>query len=165
MAHIEDNGVAQRPKLAIQERELDPLKFVKPDQKETVSAYAYDGRDLSLIYRCADAHAHPSHPMEGHRQSMGHLWEWASRHILGVSSEAGKVMGLAGFGNADTYRDLDVMDLAEDGRLEVRFDRLYERFGPPTPQAVAVMPARQERSSLLAASIWANSISWCAMEG
>lgn len=142
---------AQRPKLDIQERELDPLKFVQPDQKETVSAYAYDGRDLSLIYRCADARAHPSHPMEGHRQSMGHLWEWASRHILGESSEAGKVMGLAGFGNADTYRDLDVMGLAEDGRLEVRFDRLYERFGPPTPRAVAVM--RDQRLADIAAHV------------
>jgi carbamoyltransferase len=130
---------AQRPKLDIQERERDPLKFVEPDQKETVSAYAYDGRDLGLIYRCAESRAHASHPIEGHRQSMGHLWEWASRHILGESSEAGKVMGLAGFGNADTYRALDAMGLAADGRLEVRFERLYERFGAPAPRATAVI--------------------------
>ena len=77
--------------------------------------------------------------MEGHRQSMGHLWEWASRHILGESSEAGKVMGLAGFGNPDTYRDLDAMGVGEDGRLEVRFERLYERFGAPAPRPSAAM--------------------------
>jgi carbamoyltransferase len=39
----------QRPRLAIAELEADPIRHVSAHGKESISAYAYDGRDLRLM--------------------------------------------------------------------------------------------------------------------
>ena len=119
---------SQRPRLTIKELEEDPLKFVDADGKETISAYRYDGSALRLIYRSASWGQHLARKAEGYLQSFGHLWEWASRYIFLDGSEAGKVMGLAGFGDPRVYRELELLSMREDGKISVRFDRLDERF-------------------------------------
>lgn len=120
---------SQRPRLTIKELEDDPMKFVEPDGKETISAYRYDGSALRLVYRSASWGQHLARKAEGYLQSFGHLWEWASNYIFLDGSEAGKVMGLAGFGDPRVYRDLELLSFRDGGQISVRFDRLDERFG------------------------------------
>jgi len=121
----------RRPQLTIKEAEDRPLTFVQPDQKETISAYAYDGAVLRLIYRSAFSKPFPGLAADNHQQSIGRLWEWASVYTFRDDSEAGKVMGLAGFGDPAVHRDLRVMSLDGQGRLDLRFDGLYANFRKP----------------------------------
>lgn len=140
---IDGSGTSEstRSALTIKEVEDRPLKFVQPDQKETISAYTYDGAALRLIYRSAFSKT-PGVGADNHQQSIGRLWEWASMYTFRDDSEAGKVMGLAGFGDAKVHRDLRVMSLDGEGRLDLRFDRLYENFRKPWDRQGDVMDDR-----------------------
>lgn len=140
---IDGSGTSEntRSALTIKEEEDRPLKFVQPDQKETISAYTYDGTALRLIYRSAYSKT-PGVGADNHQQSIGRLWEWASMYTFRDDSEAGKVMGLAGFGDPTIHRDLRIMSLDGEGRLDLRFDKLYENFQKPWDRRSDVMADR-----------------------
>ncbi|HEV2374542.1 MAG TPA: carbamoyltransferase C-terminal domain-containing protein [Streptosporangiaceae bacterium] len=127
-----------RARLDIQELEADPVRHISPSGKESISAYAYDGRDLRLIHRIARGDA----PQPAHGDvfttrsgrllvSLGHVWQWAAHYCHGSMSEAGKVMGLAPFGDPMVHRDLQTVRMGPDGDLLVNFAGLYERFDKP----------------------------------
>lgn len=140
---IDGSGTSEntRSALSIKEEEDRPLKFVQSDQKETISAYTYDGAALRLIYRSAFSKT-PGVGADNHQQSIGRLWEWASMYTFRDDSEAGKVMGLAGFGDPKVYRDLRIMSLNGEGRLDLRFDKLYENFQKPWDRRSDIMVDR-----------------------
>jgi carbamoyltransferase len=129
---------AQRAELDIAELEASPVKHVSPGGKESISAYAWDGRDLRLIHRIAHGLA-PQPPAGGifttpHGRvlvSLGHVWQWAAHYCHGSISEAGKVMGLAPFGDPAVHRDLPTVAMGPAGDLRVDFAGLYRRFTQP----------------------------------
>ena len=102
--------------------------------KEVVSAYWFDGSKTSLIYRFSPSQA----PVEeynrdsgGLLQSIGHYWEWASLYCCGSRNEAGKVMGLAAFGNSALPKKNEILSVTNDGRLELNFQSIKEKYNDP----------------------------------
>jgi carbamoyltransferase len=108
--------------------------YVEESGKETISAYFFDGKEVTLIYRLglsADKNNQININGNGFLQSIGHYWRWASNYCCGSHSEAGKVMGLAAFGNCETHKDLKILTLDLDGFLEVNYKKLNEKFKHP----------------------------------
>ena len=128
---------AQRAHLDIAESAVNPLSFVEPGGKESISAYAFDGREMRLVYRIAygeadiarDGSRDAAH--SGWLASLGHLWEWCAAYCHGSRYEAGKVMGLAGFGDPAAHADLEILRLAPHGAASVAFAPLARRFRKP----------------------------------
>jgi len=128
-----------RADLTLREAEApDAVKFAPARCKESISAYRYDGDGLSLIYRTAYPIGDDLRwaSMRDH-PSIGHVWEWASRYIFQDDSEAGKVMGLAGFGDAAEHDGVRLIELMEDGQVDVRFDRLKALLTRPNTSGIA----------------------------
>jgi carbamoyltransferase len=63
--------------------------------------------------------------------SLGHLWEWAAVYCHGSSFEAGKVMGLAPFGDPTVHADLETLSVDHDGEMRIGFQALFRRFREP----------------------------------
>ena len=108
--------------------------YIDQSGKETISAYSFDEKELSLIYRfslSADKKNQTNLSGNGFLQSIGHYWRWASNYCCGSHSEAGKVMGLAAFGNAATHKDLRILSLNDEGFLKVNYKKLNEKFKHP----------------------------------
>ncbi|WP_214411219.1 carbamoyltransferase family protein [Sphaerisporangium fuscum] len=131
-----------RAGLDIQELEADPVRHVTASGKESISAYTYDGRDLRLIHRIAHGPAPCRPPGAVFRTphgevlvSLGHLWQWAAHYCHGGVNEAGKVMGLAPFGDPAVHRDLRTVTMSPDGDLSIDFAALFDRFGRPNTEA------------------------------
>ena len=83
-----------RAKLDIPEKVAAQAQ-VFPGEMETVSAYSFDGEDLSLIYRmCGN-----KNELQLLTGSIGQVWERGSVICFGARDQAGKVMGLAAYGN------------------------------------------------------------------
>lgn len=128
-----------RAKHDIKELSADPVLHVAPDGKESISAYVYDGRELRLIHRIAYGYA--PQPLAGGEAftlpftkvliSLGSVWSWAAHYCHGSITEAGKVMGLAPFGDPSVHRDLHTVRMTPDGDLAVDFLPLYQRFVRP----------------------------------
>ena len=102
--------------------------------KETVSAYWFDGHHTSLIYRFSPQISrlgkwNPSN--SGLRQSIGEYWEWASIYCCGSKSEAGKVMGLAAFGEPTAHEKLNILSFHKDGKITLDYEKLNEEFVTP----------------------------------
>ena len=86
--------------------------------REVISAYWFDGSKSSLIYRFSPSHSISDKSNEDGNsffQSIGHYWEWASLYCCGSLDEAGKVMGLAAFGekNGINKRIIDEKSIIE----------------------------------------------------
>lgn len=125
----------ERGRMTVRELEDNPVKFIAGMAKEAISAYRYDDRGLRLIYRVGypvDADMRPASKRD--HPSIGHVWEAASSYIFQDESEAGKVMGLAGFGSPKGFADVDLMTLGEDGKVDVRLDVLNRLFSRPGPK-------------------------------
>ena len=108
--------------------------YIDQSGKETISAYSFDEKELSLIYRfslSSDKNNQANLNGNGFLQSIGHYWRWASNYCCGSHSEAGKVMGLAAFGNAEVHKDLKILSLNDDGFLKVDYKKLNEKFNYP----------------------------------
>ena len=128
----------QRAELDVAEQEHDAVKFVHADGKESISAYAFDGAALKLVYRVAYAEerdtAAASEAQLGDRwwmASLGHLWEWSALYCHGSSHEAGKVMGLAPYGDPEVHADLRSISIDSRGALHVDLPQLFRRFRAP----------------------------------
>lgn len=127
---LDGSGTAedQRAALDLKERERDPIKHIEaPDAKESISAYTFDGRDLELVYRFAGGDS--DHLIAGvgrpYLHSLGHLWRWAASYCCGDIHEAGKVMGLAPYGDPGRIEPLRYLDFDErTGALRISFDAL-----------------------------------------
>src|SRR5262249_12358444 len=110
---------SQRTQLDIAETEDNPIKYIRDNGKESVSAYAFDGANLTLIYRIAyggepgtRAGHDPSNAPRSHwMSSLGHLWAWCALYCHGNQHEAGKVMGLAPFGDPSVCANLNTLSL------------------------------------------------------
>jgi carbamoyltransferase len=125
---------SQRAQLDLRESELDPIKYIDGDAKESISAYLFDGRELSLVYRFAggasdveipDAAGHP------YLHSLGDLWRWAAYYCCGSLNEAGKVMGLAPYGDPRRRDELRYLEFNEgSGAVRISFRDLARLTKP-----------------------------------
>lgn len=126
----------QRPRLDIKEHERNPIKHLEGKAKESISAYSFDGRELSLVYRFAGGVSNVEIPGEkGHPylQSIGELWRWAAHYCCGDMNEAGKVMGLASYGDPGRFDGLRCLDFDEhSGAVRVSLDGLAQFSRPNT---------------------------------
>lgn len=130
---------SQRSCLDIAEQEEEPLKYVKVQGKESISAYRFDGANLKLSYRIAygavDDRASiavaSGQPHPRWLASLGHLWEWAALYCHGSVHEAGKVMGLAPFGDPSAHADLETLSIDGKGEMRIDLPGLFRRFRSP----------------------------------
>jgi carbamoyltransferase len=137
---------SQRVQLDIQEQEESPLKYIRDAGKESISAYVFDGANLKLIYRIAygEERDPTSDPGLADRRrprwlaSLGHLWEWCAVYCHGSSFEAGKVMGLAPFGDPHVHADLETLSLDASGEVRINLQPLFRRFRQPNASAIDV---------------------------
>ena len=113
----------QRADLDIREAVDRPLIYGTESGKESISAYMFDGADLKLRYRIAYGDFDPRWLL-----SVGHVWEWCAQYRHGSFHEAGKVMGLAPFGDPAVHADLHTLSIDGDGRVHVDFAPLLARF-------------------------------------
>ena len=104
--------------------------------KEVISAYWFDGYESSLIYRFSPSIA----PLESYNQfsdglyqSLGHYWEWASLYCCGSRHDAGKVMGLASFGDSELVKtkDQNILSIDSNGRLQLDYATLKTKYREP----------------------------------
>ncbi len=104
------------------------------DRKESISAYAFEDGDMRLIFRLWSGPAETMRAaMDMPRLSLsfGHLWRWAARYCFGRSDYAGKVMGLAPYGEPDAHRDLHCLSARFGEEVRIDFSGLAERFRKP----------------------------------
>ena len=102
--------------------------------KEVISAYWFDGLQSSLIYRFSPSRVIAdlcNRDGQGLLQSIGHYWAWASYYCTGSRNNAGKVMGLAAFGEEDTSSENVILSLAGNGRLNIDFPALRKTYKEP----------------------------------
>jgi carbamoyltransferase len=129
----------QRTQLDIKEREENAVKYIRDGAKESVSAYAFDGANLKLMHRIAYgeepktrfSREGPNALQSRWMASLGHLWEWCALYCHGNRHEAGKVMGLAPFGNPKVYADLDTLSIDSLGEMRINLRALVDRFHSP----------------------------------
>jgi len=128
-----------RKSLDIQEDVENPIKFIRDSGKESISAYAFDDERLRLVYRVAygeafspdlpDTTEYP--PNSRWLASLGQLWRWAASYCHGDSNEAGKVMGLAPFGDPEVHSDLDTLSIGADGKASIKLREICTYFKKP----------------------------------
>ena len=110
------------------------LNFTHFCGKEVISAYWFDGIKSSLIYRFSPSQA-PADTCnrEAGRllQSVGHYWEWASLYCCGSQNEAGKVMGLAAFGEVEPSDQAAILSIADNGELKLNFQAINKKYKKP----------------------------------
>jgi carbamoyltransferase len=120
-----------RPQLQIEER-VDASARIFPGEAETVSIYRFDGTALSLVYRMCGSRD----PVTAWwNASIGGMWELASSLAFGRRDQAGKVMGLAAYG--EHALDGELFRLEADGRLSA-FPALLHTHLPYRHMARAV---------------------------
>jgi carbamoyltransferase len=125
---------AQRADLDLKERERDPITHLEGIAKESISAYSFDGRELSLVYRFGGGLTDveiPGGKGHGYLHSLGHIWRWAAHYCCGDRNEAGKVMGLAPYGDPRRLDGLRYLDFDErSGAVHISFDQLARLTRP-----------------------------------
>ncbi|MEE2745403.1 MAG: carbamoyltransferase C-terminal domain-containing protein [Pseudomonadota bacterium] len=102
--------------------------------KEVVSAYMFDGNHNHLIYRFSPSISEIddyNRGTSGLLQSIGHYWEWASLYCCGTRNDAGKVMGLAAFGNTKNVRVGKFLYLENEWNIRVDYLKLQQEFQQP----------------------------------
>jgi len=100
--------------------------------KEVISAYWFDGKKSSLIYRFSPSRAPVDNVDSGSLlQSIGHYWEWASFYCCGSRNEAGKVMGLAAFGDSELLDKNTILSITDNGKLNLNFQSIKKTYFEP----------------------------------
>lgn len=102
--------------------------------KEVISAYWFDGLKSYLIFRFCPSQAPIdicNHHASGFLQSVGHYWEWASYYCFGSGNEAGKVMGLAAFGEPEASDQPNILSLTDAGELQLNFHDIKHTYKKP----------------------------------
>ena len=102
--------------------------------KEVISAYWFDGTSSYLIYRfspsCAPFESY-NYSSKGFLQSIGHYWRWASLYCCGSINAAGKVMGLAAFGDEIPLNENLFLKLTDSAKIELDFQKLNQLYKEP----------------------------------
>jgi carbamoyltransferase len=124
----------QRGSLDLVEQADRPVLHTAPTSKECISAYSFDGDTLRLRYRMG---ADPV-PGTSWLASIGQLWEWAAWYSHGSAPEAGKVMGLAAYGDPEVHSDLATLSVGPTGAVAVDLPTLLARFDRPNVAGVDV---------------------------
>ncbi len=113
-------------------RHPEIIDFTHFSGKEVISAYWFDGSKSSLIYRFCPSRAPIDEPnADGLLQSIGHYWEWASQYCCGSKHEAGKVMGLAAFGDHAKSNLEPNLSIDNQGKIKLDYKRLKSSFDQP----------------------------------
>ena len=102
------------------------IDYIQFGGKEVISAYWFDGLTSSLIYRFSPSH-HPNDEINKGTdllQSIGQYWEWASLYCCGARNDAGKVMGLAAFGDVDQMSEKTSLSITDKCELNLNFIEL-----------------------------------------
>ncbi|MDB9699571.1 hypothetical protein OAA33_01450 [Candidatus Pelagibacter sp.] len=102
--------------------------------REVISAYWFDGLKSSLIYRFSPSHLQiDKYNQDGGflYQSIGHYWEWASIYCCGSLNKAGKVMGLAAFGEKDKITKEEILSISKDGKINLDYVQINKEFQNP----------------------------------
>ena len=103
--------------------------------KEVISAYCFDGLKSSLIYRFSSPK--PQRMINFHGTpvglvpSIGHYWDWASMYCCDSINEAGKVMGLAAFGEKEKLIEHDILSITDNGKLNLDFQEIHKSYKNP----------------------------------
>ena len=110
------------------------IDYIQFGGKEVISAYWFDGQKSSLIYRFSPSwltfdKSNQDGGLLG--QSIGHYWEWASLYCCGSRDKAGKVMGLAAFGEKDQIDKEEILSISDTGKVNVDYKRLKKNFKEP----------------------------------
>ena len=134
---IDGSGSLEEDRLLFNIKEERHTKMIDHTHfagKEVVSAYWFDGLKSSLIYRFSPSllmHDKCNQKGGGLYQSIGHYWEWASLYCCGSRTDAGKVMGLAAFGEKDKMNTDEILSISEDGKLNLNFAHINKTFKSP----------------------------------
>ena len=133
---IDGSGSLEKDRLFFNVREDHHTQIIDHTHfsgKETISAYWFDGSSSSLIYRfSASKNSHDKiNKSTGLLQSIGHYWEWASLYCCGSRNDAGKVMGLAAFGDVDKMSEETSLSITDKGKLNLNFIELKKKFNDP----------------------------------
>jgi len=120
--------------------------------KEVISAYWFDGIKSSLIYRFSPSRAGGdtcNRDAGSLLQSVGHFWEWASLYCCGSRNEAGKVMGLAAFGEAEPSEQNTILSIADNGELKLNFQLIKKMYKEPNVFGLDLSNSRHHQNLAL----------------
>ena len=120
--------------------------------KEVISAYWFDGIKSSLIYRFSPSRAGGdtcNRDAGSLLQSVGHFWEWASLYCCGSRDEAGKVMGLAAFGEAEPSEQNTILSIADNGELKLNFQLIKKMYKEPNVFGLDLSNSRHHQNLAL----------------
>ena len=94
----------------------------------------FDGNQNNLIYRFSPSTSEIDDCNKGSSgllQSIGHYWEWASLYCCGTRNDAGKVMGLAAFGNTKNVQIGKFLYLENEWEIRVDYLKLQQEYQQP----------------------------------
>jgi carbamoyltransferase len=134
---IDGSGSREKDRLLFNVKEENHpqiINHVNFAGREVISAYWFDGVKSSLIYRFSPSHLEFDKCNQdggGLFQSIGHYWAWASLYCCGLNDEAGKVMGLAAFGEKDKISKEQALSISDNGKLKLDYTLLNEIFKNP----------------------------------
>ena len=117
-----------------EEHDYQSINHSHSSGKEVISAYWFDGFKSLLIYRfspSANSYDKINLDNSGLLQSIGHYWEWASLYCCGTRNDAGKVMGLAAFGEIDKINEKEILSITENGKINLDFKLIKKTFKNP----------------------------------
>ena len=134
---VDGSGTREKDRKLFNISEAENSKYIShvdSGGKETISAYWFNGKNLSLIYRFSPTVSQDAicnQNSKGFLQSIGHYWRWASNYCCGAHSEAGKVMGLAAHGDSKIHRNLKILNINEEGFVSLNYEKLNKKFNSP----------------------------------
>lgn len=134
---VDGSGTIEQDRTLLNVEEYHDSKIINFTHfcgKEVISAYWFDGEKSSLIYRFSPSQAPVdkcNHEAGGLLQSIGHYWEWASLYCCGSPNEAGKVMGLAAFGEKVPSNQDPILSVTNNGELKLKYQLLNKTFQKP----------------------------------
>jgi len=110
------------------------LNNTQKSGKEVISAYWFDGSNSSLIYRFSPSHYQLNESNKysnGFLQSIGHYWEWASSYCCSSRNGAGKLMGLAAFGECSNSNEPNLLSINDNAEIKLDFCKIKEIYKKP----------------------------------
>ena len=136
---VDGSGTHERDRPLLNVEEIKHSKIIDHTHfsgKEVISAYWFDGRNSSLVYRFSPSSGtfdDCNLESNGMLQSIGHYWEWASLYCCGSRHDAGKVMGLASFGDSKAVKSKDrkILTIDNTGKLKLDFSVLKNAYNNP----------------------------------
>ena len=134
---IDGSGSSEQDRLFFnieEEQHSQIIDYTHFAGREVISAYWFDGFKSSLIYRFSPSHLRTDkHNRNGGflYQSIGHYWEWASIYCCGSYNKAGKVMGLAAFGEKNKISKEEILSISKDGKINIDYAQINKEFQDP----------------------------------